>query len=173
MKLSSLFLSLLLALLPLAAGAQTPADGRGADVVETAPTDAATPSALPRYSLQIERGRSALTGMLICTMREGQLLGSVVNEFGFSPLQFTYTPESQKLKLVYVADFLNKWYIRRILTRDLRFCLHTLYGFPLAGKQPYELTRSDDTVTVVNPRRKLRYTFSPLPTLTHEHESEQ
>lgn len=169
MKISSSFLSLLLLAAPLSAAAQVSATPSHTE--EAAPCD---PAELQRYAFTLTTGKAALTGFLLCTEREGELLGSVVNEFGFSSLQFSYNPAKQKLKLLSVAPFLDKWYIRRTLSRDLRFCLHTIYGFPLRGKHSYAVTRRGDAVEVFNSRRNLRYTFAPLSPSTQQlHDSQQ
>lgn len=103
---------------------------------------------------------SALTGIMITREDDDAIVGSMVNEFGISALDFSYDRRKDKVKLLSVAPFLDRWYIRRTLRRDLRYCLHQIYRLNWQGKEPYTVDRIGDTLTVVNPRRGLTYTFT-------------
>lgn len=72
-----------------------------------------------RYAASIEMPKAYLSGICVL-LREGDVVrGSLVNEFGVTALDFTYHPESQKVKLHHVIKIMDKWYIRRVLRKDL------------------------------------------------------
>ena len=47
-----------------------------------------------RYSVQIDFGKAYLSGIGIMAYVDGEVLGSVFNEFGMSALSFSYNPQS-------------------------------------------------------------------------------
>ena len=72
-----------------------------------------------RYAASIEMPKAYLSGICVL-LREGDVVrGSLFNEFGVTALDFTYHPESQKVKLHHVIKIMDKWYIRRVLRKDL------------------------------------------------------
>lgn len=79
-----------------------------------------------RYNVQIDLGRAYISG--ICLMlREGhEVKGSIMNEFGVSYLDYTYDTTTHKVRLVSVTAKLDRWYIRRMLRRDLRHLMQNL-----------------------------------------------
>lgn len=130
---SSRFLSLLLlAFFAVAAAAQTYPKADGERV---------------RLGAVIEFKRGYVSG--ICAMlREGDTVrGSIFNEFGISTLDFIYDERRDKVKLEGVVAMLDKWYIRRVLRRDLRQVMHRLRD----GVGEYR-----------NEKRGITYQFSPI-----------
>lgn len=95
----------------------------------------------------IEFKRGYVSG--ICAMlREGDTVrSSVFNEFGISTLDFSYDEAKDKVKLEGVVKLLDKWYIRRVLRRDLRQVMHCLRD----GVEQYR-----------NERRGITYQFTPI-----------
>lgn len=85
----------------------------------------------------------------ICViMLEGDVLkGSIFNEFGITAMDFTYQIQKEKVKLISVLPMLNKWYIKRVLKKDLKAVIKGLEQ----GKTTYE-----------NTRRHILYQFLPL-----------
>ena len=73
-----------------------------------------------RYSLQIDFGKAYLSGIGIFACVEGDVLGSVFNEFGVSALSFSYNPQKDRVKIISVMGKLNRWYIRRVIKRDMK-----------------------------------------------------
>ncbi len=72
-----------------------------------------------RYAASIEMPKAYLSGICVL-LREGDVVrGSLFNEFGVTALDFTYHPENQKVKLHHVISMMDKWYIRRVLRKDL------------------------------------------------------
>lgn len=99
-----------------------------------------------RLSCQIEMDRGYISGLCILYREGDEVRGSIFNEFGLSAADFTYYPSRQKVKLHTVISMLDKWYIRRVLRRDLCLVMHGLQD----GKTTYE-----------NLRRHITYTFVP------------
>lgn len=73
-----------------------------------------------RYSAYIEMSKGYVSG--ICVLhREGDTIqGSLFNEFGITALDFSYHTGKKKVKLHTVMPMMNKWYIRKVLKKDLR-----------------------------------------------------
>lgn len=119
-----------------------------------------------RYACRIETSKSFITGILITKVQNENIVGCLVNEFGVSAIDFSFDRNKDKLKLIHVISFLNKWYIKRTLKTDLRFCLHQLFDIPLKGKQKYRIKQTGDTISILNDKRNIKYTFSPLNPMT-------
>lgn len=117
---------------------------------------------LERYTFLIETGKAYVSGLMLVNENEDFINGSMINEFGVSAIDFTYSRKKRKVKLVNVAGFLNKWYIKMVMKEDIRFCLHTIYDIPYDKKNNYEVTRTGDTVSVFNCKRNIKYSFTPF-----------
>ncbi len=144
-----IFLSSLLALVSINAKAI----GIGTDSIEGQPK---------RYSFQIETAKAAISGILIAKESESAITGSMVNEFGISAISFVYDKMKDKVKLVNVVSFLDKWYIKMVLKNDIRFCIHKLYDMPDNKESKYTVEIDNDTTVITNPKRHLKYSFTPL-----------
>ncbi len=125
-------------------------------------TDADSNVQRRQQSFQIETKKAAVTGILITKEDAETITGSMVNEFGVSAIDFVYTKKSDKLKLVNVVSFLNKWYIKPVLKKDLNFCVHMLFDMPYTKKHHYEVSTDGDTITINNSKRHLKYTFAQI-----------
>jgi hypothetical protein len=79
-----------------------------------------------RYGIQIDFGKASVSGVCMMLMEDGMIKGSIVNEFGVSFLDFTYSPAADRVQLVSVIAMLDKWYIRKTLRKDLRGLMHSL-----------------------------------------------
>lgn len=121
-------------------------------------------SPLARYTFALETDRAGVTGVFLASEDSAGVYGAMVNEFGVSALDFEYSRKKDKVTLSRVVPFLDKWYIRRVLRDDIRYCLHVLYGIPYGRRSIYQTSIDTVTgkVTVYNPRRGLRYTFTPM-----------
>ena len=100
-----LFISLLLSVLTSRLYAQTtfPADGESI-----------------RFTAYIEMEKGYVSGICILHRDGDTVHGSLFNEFGITALDFTYRLERKKVKLHTVMPMMNKWYIRKVLKKDLR-----------------------------------------------------
>lgn len=125
-------------------------------------------SQLVRYTFQIERSNSVVSGILITTENNEEIRGSMINEFGVSALDFIYTKKKEKIKIFNVINFLNKWYIKRVLKNDIKYCLHILYDVPTKRNSNYEVEKSQEQTSIINNKWHLKYTFTPLMILEDE-----
>ena len=75
------------------------------------------------------------------------VVGAVFNEFGVSVVNFSYLPAKKKIKLLSVMDKMDRWYIKRILKRDL---LRLMKVLEASGS------------TYFNSKYNIKYTFTPL-----------
>lgn len=114
------------------------------------------------YAFEITTPKAALTGIMIVKESDGVILGSMVNEFGVSAIDFSYDRSRDKLKLLNVVGFLDKWYIKMTMKKDLRLCLHVLFAIPYKSEKNYEISFSSDSYQVVNKKRKITYTFTRM-----------
>ena len=115
-----------------------------------------------KMAFRIEMQKGYVSGIMICAETEDNINGSMVNEFGISAIDFSYSKKKEKVKLINVGSFLNKWYIKQMLKNDINFALHILYAMPYKKKHHYEVTHDGENVTIFNTKRKIKYTFSPL-----------
>lgn len=127
---------------------------------------------LCKRAVYIDTGKATISGILVTRETENTILGSIINEFGISALNFCYDMEKDKMKLTHVVSFLNKWYIKRVLSNDLKFCLHILYGIPFNKKHNYSMEQIVDSTMVSNNKQHITYIFTPLKESTTDEISE-
>ncbi len=72
-----------------------------------------------RYNAVIEMKKGYMSGVCILVNDGGLVKGSLFNEFGISAMDFTYRPDRRKVKLLSVVKMLDKWYVKRVLRKDL------------------------------------------------------
>lgn len=72
-----------------------------------------------RYNATIEMPKGYVSGVCIMVNDNGVVKGSLFNEFGISAIDFTYESKKKKVKLLAVIQMLNKWYIKKVLKKDL------------------------------------------------------
>lgn len=130
-------------------------------------------SPLQKHTFQIETPNGFISGILLISEDDENITGSMINEFGVSAIDFSYSKKKQKVKLLSVVSFLNKWYIKQVLKNDIKFCLHILYDVPFKKKHNYEVVHTVDSVTIINSKRHLKYSFSPLITSINEDDAEE
>lgn len=126
-----------------------------------------------RYSFQIETEKASISGIMILHVTDEEIIGSMINEFGVSAIDFIYNRKKDKVKLVNVVCFLNKWYIKLVLKNDIKLCIHVLFDIPYKENKNYLIEASDDTVSIFNKKRKLRYSFSPLTSPELQYDTEE
>lgn len=116
-----------------------------------------------RYAFAMESPRGALTGILVLADDGGeQVRGAMINEFGFSALDFIYNRKNHRVKLVNVIKFLDKWQVRYVLKRDLTAAMRRLDD-PGADVGPrYEAAFAGDTLRLRNTRHGLSYSLVPM-----------
>lgn len=90
---------------------------------------------------------AAISGISIFVHEGGEVKGCLFNEFGVTAIEFTYDTTRHKVKLHHVIKMLDKWYIKRVLRKDLRCVIEGLQR----GEMSYH-----------NERRHISYEFSPI-----------
>ena len=80
-----------------------------------------------------EAGTRYVSGICVLHREGDKIHGSLFNEFGITALGFTYWPEKKKVKLHTVMKMMDKWYIRRILKKDLRQLMEVLRSQETGG----------------------------------------
>ena len=105
-----------------------------------------------RYSVQIDFGKSYLSGIGIMAYVDGEVLGSVFNEFGVSALSFSYNPQKDKVKILSIIGKLNKWYIRGVVKKDMKKVIAVLKeGGTTYTNQKYHITYTFQQLKNDNP----------------------
>lgn len=100
-----------------------------------------------RYSAYIEMPRGYISGICVL-VNDGEVVkGCLFNEFGITALDFSYDIQKQKVKLHSVIKMMDKWYIRRVLKKDLRQMMVCL---------------QNDIYEYRNERHHIIYQFTPM-----------
>lgn len=74
-----------------------------------------------QLSVQIGMKKATLSGICMMAIDSNRMVkGAVINEFGVKAFDVIYDERKHKVHLINVMSMLDKWYIRRILRRDLR-----------------------------------------------------
>lgn len=115
-----------------------------------------------RYTFEMAMSKGRLSGILITKESDNNIMGSMVNEFGISAFSFTYDKAKDKIKLENVIGFLDRWYIKKLLSNDIKYCVYTLYGIPQKNKEAYSVEINEGLTIVTNKKRKITYSFSPM-----------
>ncbi|MBR5899377.1 MAG: hypothetical protein IKZ14_07930 [Muribaculaceae bacterium] len=88
----------------------------------TFPTDSCNVT----YNMQIDIRNGYVSGFCMLVKEDNIVKSSIVNEFGVSIIDFTYDTKKDKVKLKYVMKALNKWYIKRVLKKDLKQIMYIM-----------------------------------------------
>ena len=113
------------------------------------------------YSVAITARGAEITGVCIVKTYAEGIRGAIVNEFGIHALDFMVSADRRKVKLLNVIPMMDRWYVRRVVKKDLR----TLFNATADGEQAGGRTvtvEPDGTVTLTNTRYKLKYSLKKL-----------
>lgn len=113
------------------------------------------------YSVAIMARGAEITGVCIVKTDTEGSRGAIVNEFGIHALDFMVSADRRKVKLLNVIPMMDRWYVRRVVKKDLR----TLFNATADGEQAGGRTvivEPDGTVTLTNTRYKLKYSLKKL-----------
>ena len=123
------------------------------------------------YQLTMQVRGHEITG--ICMMNKSadhSIMGTVISEFGMKAFDFIY--DNGKVQLLNIVAFLDKWYIRKVLKKDLAFILSQMDecgmwnvegGMRNVEKKPRKiLFKPNGEVEVINSRYKIYYSFTPM-----------
>ena len=114
------------------------------------------------YHLTMQVRGHEITG--ICMMSQSAdhgIMGTVISEFGMKAFDFIY--DNGKIQLLNIVAFLDKWYIRKVLKKDLAFILSQIdKGVDFEKKPRKILFKPNGEVEVINSRYKIYYSFTPM-----------
>ena len=71
------------------------------------------------YQMTINMPKAYISGICVMANDGARVNGSIFNEFGLCMLSFSYLIEKDKVKILSAMKMINKWYIKRILRKDL------------------------------------------------------
>lgn len=125
-----------------------------------------------RYTFKIETSKAAVTGIMLLKETSDEIVGSMVNEFGVSAIDFIYDKKKNSLRLLNVISFLNKWYIKKVLKKDLRLSIQLLKELEHKNPKNYQIDLAEDSLSILNVKRKLKYTFNVMETDPPTYETE-
>lgn len=98
-----------------------------------------------RYTAYIEMERAYVSGLCLLQTENDMTKGCIFNEFGITAIEFSY--DQRKVKLLRVIKPLDKWYIRKVLRKDLAQLMKNLQR----GEYQYE-----------NQKRHIQYRLTPM-----------
>lgn len=116
-----------------------------------------------KYGFNLNYKGGGLSGFMLLSDRDDYVAGSIVNEFGFSAVDFLYQKKTDKVKLLSIIKFLDKWYIRPTLRNDIREIVCHLYGYQCKRNKNIEINESyDSTIMIIDKKRGLSYIIRPF-----------
>lgn len=115
------------------------------------------------YAVTLQLKEVHLSGICIMKRMETEIVGSWLNEFGIRAFDFRYTLSNHRIELSNLLETLDRWYIRRVLRRDLSLLL--TYGDqppsdPIRGRRIEH--PSPELWLLHNERHHITYRFSRL-----------
>jgi len=119
-----------------------------------------------RYRVSITTEQAELSGICIIKADSAarQWRGTMVNEFGVHAFDFTLSQQRNKVKLQNVMQGLNRWYIKREISRDLQYLFQATPTECTSRNRSITL-EGDTAIVLNNTRRNIIYHFQPLTTL--------
>lgn len=95
----------------------------------------------------IEMPNGYISGICVLLHEGNTIRGCLFNEFGITAIEFCYDLRTGKVKLYSVIKAIDKWYIRKVLRKDLAQVMLTLQR----GERQY-----------INRRFHIAYHFTPI-----------
>lgn len=117
---------------------------------------------IKQYNLLLQVRDNDISGIFVMRIvSPTEIIGTVVNEFGFTAFDFEY--REGKTELSNLTPFLDKWYIRRVLQEDLSFFfVNFLLQQDIKKRSRELLFTSDGEIILTNNRFKIKYVFTPI-----------
>ena len=115
------------------------------------------------YKMAIGVKASEVDGVLI--VRRDSIDGfraALMNEFGISALTFRLTADRSRVVLVDVVSFLDKWYIRKVLTADLQYLFAARETDLTHERDKRVVSREADSIVMNNRKFELCYKLTPI-----------
>ena len=102
-----------------------------------------------KYNASIEMPKGYVSGICVL-INEGTIIkGSIFNEFGITALSFSYDLKKGKIKLYSVVKMMDKWYIKKILKKDLSQMMKCLQkGESVYQNEKYHITYSFSNLNI-------------------------
>ena len=114
-----------------------------------------------QYGVSITARGAEITGVCIVKTDSEGSRGAIVNEFGIHALDFMVSADRRKVKLLNVIAMMDRWYVRRVVKKDLRMLFNATADGEQAGGRTVTV-EPDGTVTLTNTRYKLKYSLKKL-----------
>lgn len=124
--------------------------------------DSLSKSDLTRWSFRLAAQNASFTGFFLMREEDNDIIGSTINEFGISAIDFIYLKKNRKIKITGIAGFLNKWYIKLLLRKDLSVAVSKLTDPSYNLPKGYGYSEEDGTITITNRKQNVSYQFSLL-----------
>ena len=100
-----------------------------------------------KYSAYIDMPQGYVSGVCVLFNEGTVIQGSLFNEFGITALNFSYDIKKEKIKLYSVVKLMDKWYIKKILKKDLKQLMKCLQkGESVYQDEKYHVTYSFSTL---------------------------
>lgn len=100
-----------------------------------------------KYSAYIDMPQGYVSGVCVLFNEGTVIRGSLFNEFGITALNFSYDLKKEKIKLYSVVKLMDKWYIKKILKKDLKQLMKCLQkGEYVYQNEKYHITYSFSTL---------------------------
>ncbi len=100
-----------------------------------------------KYSAYIDMPQGYVSGVCVLFNEGTVIQGSLFNEFGITALSFSYDIKKEKIKLYSVVKLMDKWYIKKILKKDLKQLMKCLQkGESVYQNEKYHITYSFSTL---------------------------
>lgn len=96
-----------------------------------------------KYAATIEMGKGYVSGIFVLAVDDqGKgYRGVLFNEFGLTAFELTYGGPGTKVKLTHVMKMLNKWYIKRVLRKDMAHVIdHIFNGISTYRNEKHHIT---------------------------------
>lgn len=109
------------------------------------------------YTCVIQLRNNTLTGICVIKKEQEKYIGTFVNEFGIKGFDFMYDVNKNRISLFNVIKFLNKWYIKRTLKKDLKFMITNRSNFK---NKKREIAYNDSSIVLTNNQYDIIYNFN-------------
>lgn len=112
------------------------------------------------YNIDISLPKGGhLSGICIIRMEGADGAMSVVNQFGIKAFDAVYRGDKNKVKIRNVMPMLDKWYIRRVVAKDMSFLFNPDRK---VSRCRHLLCKDDGSMKLSNNRFKIIYSLQPI-----------
>ena len=115
-----------------------------------------------QFLVTIEARGAVISGICVVKTDAEGSRGAIVNEFGVHALDFTVSADRKRVKLLNVMPAMNRWYIRRVVRRDLQYLFAASHETEGSKGHRTVTLDTDGTVMLVNAKYKLNYSLKKI-----------